>query len=366
MAEETEILSYFDIQIERFPDRSARWLFQDGENVRGLVELVAIELAERIDFGQMTRIDRSFVPDNLGEQESDMVFRVPFRSESGELIIYILIEHQSSVDLTMGFRMLFYMTQIWDSQRREWEAKGIPKGQWRFRPILPIVFYTGDRRWSAPLSLNAVMDIPDALARFVPAFDILFLSVKETDAAELTKTNHPLGWLLTVLRQENADTEVLSAALVEAISHLNALDDEHAPQRRRAFLYLLLLILHRRPAAEQTELRALVNQNIQRSSDREEVVPVSQSMAELLVEQGIEQGIEQGVERGRTEGRAEGRTQEKQANVLKILRLRFDAIPESITDEISLMRNPSRLDALLEQAVTAKSLNEIDFRNHDS
>ena len=93
---------------------------------------------------------------------------------------------------------------------------------------------------------------------------------------------------------------------------------------------------------------------------------MSQSMAELLVEQGIEQGIEQGVERGRTEGRAEGRTQEKQANVLKILRLRFDAIPESITDEISLMRNPSRLDALLEQAVTAKSLNEIDFRNHDS
>ena len=199
MAEETEILSYFDIQIERFPDRSARWLLQDGENVRGLVELVASELAERIDFGQITRIDRSFVPDNLQEQESDMVFRVPFRSESGELYIYILIEHQSSVDLTMGFRMLFYMNQIWDSQRREWESKGIPKGQWRFRPILPIVFYTGDRRWSAPLSLNAVMDIPDALARFVPAFDILFLSVKETEAAELTKTNHPLGWAVNRL-----------------------------------------------------------------------------------------------------------------------------------------------------------------------
>ena len=89
---------------------------------------------------------------------------------------------------------------------------------------------------------------------------------------------------------------------------------------------------------------------------------MSQSMAEQLVEQGIEQGIE----RGRTEGRVEGRTQEKQANVLKILRLRFHTVPESITDEISLMRNLSRLDALLEQAVTAKSLNDIDFHNHDS
>ena len=77
---------------------------------------------------------------------------------------------------------------------------------------------------------------------------------------------------------------------------------------------------------------------------------MSQSMAERLFEQGVERGIEQ------------GRIQVKQANVLKVLRLRFHAIPESITDEISLMRNLSRLDALLEQAVTAKSLNDIDFQ----
>ena len=69
---------------------------------------------------------------------------------------------------------------------------------------------------------------------------------------------------------------------------------------------------------------------------------MSQSMAEQLVEQG--------------------KTQVKQADVLKILRLRFHAVPESITDEISLMRNLSRLDALLGQAVTAKSLNDIDFQ----
>jgi hypothetical protein len=46
MAEETEILNFFDIRIEHFPDRSARWLFQDKENVRGLVEIVAGELVE--------------------------------------------------------------------------------------------------------------------------------------------------------------------------------------------------------------------------------------------------------------------------------------------------------------------------------
>ena len=68
MAEEPETLNFFDIRIEHFPDRSARWLFQDKENVRGLVEIVADELVELIDFNQLSQINRSFIPDNLRER----------------------------------------------------------------------------------------------------------------------------------------------------------------------------------------------------------------------------------------------------------------------------------------------------------
>ena len=90
-----EILNFFDNRIEHFPDRSARWLFQDRENVRGLLEIVAGELLESIDFSRIVQVNRSFIPDNLREQESDIVFSVPFQSESGtdELLIYSLIEN---------------------------------------------------------------------------------------------------------------------------------------------------------------------------------------------------------------------------------------------------------------------------------
>ena len=106
MSEEPEIRNLFDTQIEHFSDRSARWLFEDRENVRGLLEIVAGELVELIDFSQIVQVNRSFIPDNLREQESDMVFSVPFQGESDtdELLIHILIEHQSTVDPTMGFR----------------------------------------------------------------------------------------------------------------------------------------------------------------------------------------------------------------------------------------------------------------------
>jgi predicted transposase/invertase (TIGR01784 family) len=367
MAESAEILNYFDIRIEQFPDRSARWLFEDRENVRGLLEIVAAELVERIDFSQIAQINRSFVPDNLREQESDMIFNVPFRSasESEELLVYILIEHQSTVDSTMGFRVLFYMTQIWDSQRREWESQSVPKGQWRFRPILPIVFYTGEQRWTTPLTLDAIMDIPDALSRFVPKFDTLFLGVKDTDESELTKTDHPLGWLLTVLQKEQATVEALREALIEALSHINTLDEASAQQRWRAISYLLLLILHRRPFEEHPELTYLLGQYVQQPSDREEVELMAQTMAEHLIEQGKAQGIQQGIEQGKAQGIEQGEIKAKQADVLKILRHRFYTVPESLSGEINSIRSLPRLDALLERVLTANTLDEIDLKAFD-
>ncbi len=65
MPENTDIRSFFDIPIEHFPDKSARWLLQDKENVQGLLEIVAIELVDLIDFNQLSQLNRSFIADNL-------------------------------------------------------------------------------------------------------------------------------------------------------------------------------------------------------------------------------------------------------------------------------------------------------------
>ena len=190
----------------------------------------------------------------------------------------------------MGFRVLFYMMLIWDAHRREWETRQVPKNERKFPPILPIVFYTGDRRWETPLTLASVMNIPAELSRFVPRFDMLFLGVKSADVEMLTRTGDPLGWLLRVLQNESKDKASLRHALVDAVSSLEDLGASDAVQKREALVYLLMLILHRRPAEEQNELIRLVEQY---TSDKE-VSTMAQTMAEVLLERGIQQGIEQG------------------------------------------------------------------------
>ena len=54
--------------------------------------------------------------------------------------------------------------------------------------------------------------------------------------------------------------------------------------------------------------------------------------------------------------RAEG----KQDAVLKLLQHRFQDVPEVLLREISDIHDLTRLDMLLEQAITAQSVEEID------
>ncbi|MDE0400797.1 MAG: Rpn family recombination-promoting nuclease/putative transposase [Candidatus Poribacteria bacterium] len=335
-----------ETQIEHFPDRSLRRLLQDREYVRGLVQIIAPDIETFLDFSQITYEKRSFISKALQERESDVLLSVPFQentdaTNSEALLIYILIEHQSTVDKTMGFRLLSYMVQIWESQRREWETKKLPENERRLQPILPILFYTGDRPWTVPVSLTAIMDVPEILERFVPSFDTLLLGVKETKAEALTQFGHPLGWLLRVLQKEHADETEISEALADAMSHIALVDENFAPQVAEALRYFVQLIFHRRSRDERDALVDIIRQHIQ---DPKELEAMAQTTAEFLIEQGIEQGKVEG----------------KQDTILKFLQLQFQHVPETLSREIRNIHNLTFLDTLLEQAMTAQSLEEID------
>ena len=349
-----------EMSVANFSDRSIRRLLENRENVRGLLELVSAELAELIDFEHLVLINRSLLPATLREQEADIVYRVPFKSDgdegAAELLLYLLIEHQSTVDATMGFRVLFYMMLIWDAERRRWAAEKVPRRERVLPPILPVVFYTGERRWEKPLTLEAMMNLPVALSRFVPRFDILFLNLKGTDKATLTEAAHPFGWLMRVLQQKDSDKASISRALRETLTQLETLDAVDSGQRREAIMYLVLLIQHRRSKEEQEELIELIDRH---TSDME-VAPMAETMAEFLFErgiaQGIERGIEQGIERGIERGREQGACQTAIKNITAVLNARFpDRDIEPATQQLETLSNLEHLEQLLLTAVKADS-----------
>ena len=350
-----EIHALFNPEVGHFSDKSARWLFKKSENLHGLVLILASELAEHLDFSQTRIENRNIVDNTLRDLVSDMVFTVPFRDTTlcDDLTIYILIEHQSTVDHLMGYRLLSYMCQIWHGQLEEQKNAKVSVRKWRLRPILPIVFYTGTQRWKVPISLHAAMDIPELMASFVPTFETLFLGVKDEDIEKFTNVDHPFGWLMTVLQQENADETSMQEALAAALTHLETLASEHPELHNHELLYLYFLVFFKRPEAEHPQLRQL----LQSQTHDKEVESFIMTAAEALIQRSEKRGIEQGEKKGEKRGQI----QAKREFLLKLLDLRIGTVPDTVTNRISRMRSHTRLDALLEQVATASTLDDIEW-----
>ena len=359
MFREEDLQELSNVSSSHFPDRSAKWLIRQREHLQALLEMLAGEIADALDFGRVEQLHRSFISDELRTQESDMIFSVPFREPTAkceEVIIYILIEHQSSVDPSMELRLLSYMTQIWMEERRPWVEGKLSKTEWRLTPIVPIVFYTGTGAWRSPLSLTALMDLPEVLNRFVPTFDTLFLDVKATAPDELTQTGHPLGWLLTVLRQEHSDPPAMRQALLDALAGLRDLHTQDIEAYTRAILYLFLLILHRRKAGEHQDLLRILTQE---HTQNQEIVDMAGSIIELSEQRGEQRGIQQGIQ----QGIKQGARQTSIESTLAILNFRFpDADVDPLTAALEGIEDLNRLKQLNLEAFSVESFRAFQER----
>jgi predicted transposase YdaD len=54
----------------------------------------------------------SFVDERLADRHADLLFTV--QCAGRETFLYVLLEHQSSVDTLMAFRVMAYVVRIWE------------------------------------------------------------------------------------------------------------------------------------------------------------------------------------------------------------------------------------------------------------
>ena len=345
MLDNNEILSLLKAPLEKFADRSAKWLLANTDNLQGLLEIIGSDVVSRLDFRKVQRVNTTFIPDNFRQQEADLVFLLPFRdADETEVMIYILIEHQSTVDPVMGFRLLFYMCQIWDQQRQKWVSENVPKSAWRFRPIIPVLFYTGEERWQTLPSFETLVDAPEILTRFIPRFETLFLDVKSASDETLLKTDRPFGWLMTLLKQEFADETAFIAALEQLGVHLDTLSDADKASWKQVIYYLYLLIIHRRSPTERETLDEMVSEHQKSLHFSAEEVKQMQTIREYYEEQGMEKG---------------SRTTAIQ-NILTVLQTRFsERNTQSVEQTLETIRDLEHLTELHRTALQASTYEDF-------
>jgi len=341
--------------IREFADRGTIWLLESTANLRDLITMAASEIAARLAFDRAERVNRSFVPADLREQEADLLFRVPFVEGDTEVWVYVLVEHQSRPDPMMGLRVLSYMVQIWEMQRRRWKDEGASVSTRKLSPIIPMVFYTGRRQWSGVPGIQTVMDAPPELARFVPRHETLYLALNKASDGALMGT--ALGAVLRVVRYVAAPTAEMERALVEAVKLLEDLPPGAQAEWRRAVQYLVLLIRHTRPPGERRGLYGAVEDAVS-PVRREELRQMAKTDAQRLLDQGRKLGREEGRAEARQEGRQEGRQEAYAAILATMLERRFGSLSATQRQSVAALSDTAAIEMGL-RLLDARSIADL-------
>ncbi|HWB74069.1 MAG TPA: Rpn family recombination-promoting nuclease/putative transposase [Nannocystaceae bacterium] len=162
-------------------DALFRSAFEDPLHASAEARLVLPRaLAGAIDW-RTTRLESgSFIDEALADSQSDLLFSAAIGRR--RVLIYLLLEHQSTVDRNMPLRMLSYMVRIWQRYQKEKRRRSLPA-------IIPlVVVHAGSRRAGPTRMHELVIPRPDrvvGLPELVPSFRIIVDDISAATDAQL-------------------------------------------------------------------------------------------------------------------------------------------------------------------------------------
>ena len=153
-------------------DHSYKYLFSHARMVEDLLKgFVKEDWVNGLDFSSLEKVNGNYVSDDLREREDDIIWRVRWGTDW--LYIYILLEFQSTVDHWMAVRIMTYIGLLYQDLIQSQK----PHPEDKLPPILPIVLYNGDPKWTAATNIEQlIQEIPGGLTRYRPRLQYLLLA----------------------------------------------------------------------------------------------------------------------------------------------------------------------------------------------
>ena len=277
-------------------DASYKRLFSQKRTVADLLRGFAGDLARHLDFSTLDRLPASFVTERLGQRHADMLWKI--QTANGRwLYLLVLLEFQSTIDSGMALRMLDYTVRVLQGLSK---AERGPNGE--YPPLLPIVIYNGQRRWTAATDTRDLFaPMPEDLLGYLPRHRYLLLDLRALDPSMLPPEN--VVSLVAMLEQARSQgqLEALGASMADwllRVGETKLLD---------AFEAWITQVLAERTnsAGTSLELRTRNKEGGPMSTLAERVRKWGDALNQEWLEKGIQRGREEGTRKGRQEAERE-------------------------------------------------------------
>lgn len=287
-------------------DSSSKLIFENpilcAQFLRGYLD---IPLLKEVQPEDIEDVSERYVHMFTEERNSDVVKKVHIKSDGTPFFLISLIEHKAKVDYNVVMQVLRYMVFIWEDYEKEQERQhtGISRTkEFKYPPILPVVFYDGTEDWTAATSLHERVLLSDIFKEYIPDYHCILMQLKDYSNAELMEKGDELSIIMMVSRLHRAadfagiGKEVSAGYLQEA----TAGTPEYLLDIMAQVIEALLLKINV-PLEEAADFAGQVKERrMGELFSNFEAYDVQANRREAKAEglqEGIEQGIEQGIER---------------------------------------------------------------------
>ena len=327
-------------------DHLFKRIFSVPENAEGeLRHLLPAAVNERIDWSTLTNLEVRFT-DADPAQEADVAFSVQL--DGREVLLYLLLEHQSTSDPWMPLRLLRYMLELWHGYLKKHE------GATRLPAIVPMVVHHSPAGWTAPMQFAELLDLDahglQLLHHGIPNFRYLLDDLSHARSEELKQRVMTAIGRLTLLGLSRSRQKIDLLPQLQAWQDL-IIEATEAPNGVAAMAALVRYIL----AVTETDPKR-THEFFGQLGPKEELAFMTG--AEMLTEEVRVEAEARGEARGRAEGEARGEARGRAEMVLKLLALKFGALGE---EEEARVRSSSveELELYAERVLSATSLGAV-------
>jgi hypothetical protein len=324
-------------------DLFARYTF--GHPERAAAELRAVlpaHVVSEMDWSSLRQESGSVVDPELRETESDLLFTARLRTGCS-LLLYVLLEHQSSVDPWMALRMLRYVVR----QAERWR-QAHPEST-RLPVIIPLVMYHGvDGAWTAPRRVEDLFELPESEEErerwrvLVPRFAYLLDDLTaEREEALRARSGPPLARLAWLVLRYGRTGE-----LARKLPDWTALfaQVQAGPEGAE---HLVVVIRYLLWVEKDAAVHAAARRVLHSVLDGQRAEELMGTWAEDMIERGVQKGLIQ------------GRLQERAEVVLRILTARGVHADEVARQRILSCTDGVLLDRWLDRALNATTLSDV-------
>ena len=242
----------------RLRDSGSKMIFDDPILcAQFLRDYVDIPILKDIRPEDIEDVSERFVPLIGEERNADTVKRINLYGRTPVYLIS-LIEHKTEVDYNVSMQIFRYMVYIWEDYEKEMERaynRGISRTKnFKYPPVLPIVYYEGREEWGASPQLKDRILCSESLQEYIPNYSYYLVKLQDYSNQILLDKKDEISLIMLINKiQSREDVDKLREIPAEAFDEII----EDTPEQLLdmiAMIFRALLIQLNIPEQETEEM----------------------------------------------------------------------------------------------------------------